>query len=146
MITQPWNIVPYETFTKSTCYKLEFHFRKIPGGGNCICRSLVVMITWSARFNLCAKLYPIKGMLGMLHSQLHLRALALWPIFGMTICKACRENNSLQQLSRSDQSQSRASGHGLGNLNQQVLLIKPQKCKRKIIKCAIPAPNIQSLL
>ena len=41
----PRMLFPYETFPKSTCYRLELHLRKIPARRKCIFRSLVVMIT-----------------------------------------------------------------------------------------------------
>ena len=54
--TSPRMLIYAKPCPKSTCYRFKFHLRIIPGRGKCILRSLVVMITWPAKFNLCAKL------------------------------------------------------------------------------------------
>ena len=54
--TSPRMLVRAKPCLKSTCYRFKFHLRIIPGRGKCILRSPVVVITWPAKFDLCAKL------------------------------------------------------------------------------------------
>ena len=89
---------------KSTCYRFKFHLRILLGRGRCIVRSPVVMITWQAKFDLCAKLsfgalrcawenscaVENDDIADSIHAHLNLLCIDFsWDRYMFTVCSLC---------------------------------------------------------